>query len=156
MKTKSKLTEYAAIRQEIRTLKSRITKIEGPKVQSNEKNATKACRKVKKSSQEKNSVNFGKLIISGLSEFKSEKDERRGSITFELEQHDIKVYGKTSKIEIQSLETDDTDEMNLEKHTYNKRPAKSCKKYQMRFSDDGLSVKFYVEGVGITIKRENG
>ena len=155
MKTKSKLTEYAAIRQEIRTLKSRITKIEGPKVQSNEKNATKACSKVKKSSQEKNSVNFGKLIISGLSEFKSEKDERRGSITFELEQHDIKVYGKTSKIEIQSVETDDTDEMNLEKQTYNKRSTKSCKKYRMRFSDDGLSVKFYVEGIEIIIKREN-
>ena len=162
-KTQSKLTEYAAIRQEIRTLKSQITKIEGPKAQSKEKkekNVTKADNKEKKQekkpSQNKDSVIFGKLIISGLSEFKSEKDARRGSITFELKQHDIKVYGKTSKIEIQSLETDDTDEMNLEKHTYNKRPAKSCKKYRMRFSEDGLSVKFYVEGVEIIIKRENG
>ncbi len=158
-KTQSKLTEYAEIRQEIRTLKSRITKIEGPNVQSKEKkekSANKAVSQEKKSGRGKDSINFGKLIISGLSEFKSERDERRGSITFELKQHDIKIYGKTSKIEIQSLETDDTDEMNLEKQTYNKRSAKSCKKYRMRFSDDGLSVKFHVEGVEIIIKRENG
>lgn len=159
-KTQSKLTEYAEIRQEIRTLKNQIAQIEGPKTQSKEikeKSETKAGNQEKKPSQGKNSISFGKLIISGLSEFKSEKDERRGSITFELKQHDIKIYGKTSKIEIQSLETDDTDEINLEKHTYNKRSAKSCKKYSMRFSDDGLSVKFNVEGVEIIIKlRENG
>ena len=157
-KTQSKFTEYDEIRQEIRKLKSQIKIIEGPKAQSKEKkekNETKAGNQEKNPGRGKNSIIFGKLIIFGLSEFKCEKDERRGSITFELKQHDIKVYGKTSKIEIQSLETDDTDEMNLEKHTYNKRSAKSCKKYRMRFSDDGLSVKFNVEGVEIIIKREN-
>lgn len=157
-KTQSKLTEYAEIRQEIRTLKNQIKIFEGPKAQSKEKkekNETKAGNLEKNPGRGKNSIIFGKLIIFGLSEFKCEKDERRGSITFELKQHDIKVYGKTSKIEIQSLETDDTDEMNLEKHTYNKRSAKSCKKYHMRFSDDGLSVRFNVEGVEIIIKREN-
>lgn len=154
-KTQSKLTEYAEIRKEIRTIKSQITKIEGPKAQSQEKKETKAGNQEKKTSRGNNSIHFGKLIISGLSEFKSEKDERRGSITFELKQHDIKIYGKTSKIEIQSIETDDSDEINLEKHTYNKRSAKSCKKYRMRFSDDGFCVKFYVEGVEIIIKREN-
>lgn len=154
-KTQSKLTEYTEIRQEIRTIKNRITKIEGPKAQSKEKKETKAVNQEKMTNRGKDSINFGKLTISGLSEYKSEKDDRRGSITFELKQHDIKIYGKTSKIEIQSLETDDSDEMNLEKHTYNKRSAKSCKKYRMRFSDDGLSVKFYVESVEIIIKKEN-